>query len=255
MAKLFLKFEAAVLKEVPLTDAMITIGRLPDNVIQVDNLAVSGHHAKIYRDGENYVIEDNNSLNGSFVNNRRISKAVLKDGDQVLIGKHTIAFQDEQVEAKPAERTVALDAATTAAASKPMQAMEATMVMGTKAAAAMLNQKPTDATTGAVAAAPARERIGVLTVIDGKTDEPRYTLTGKLTVIGKSDMATVKLKGWFAPNVAAIISKRENKYFVAPQDKKVTVKLNGEEVAGQKEVTEGDTLEVSGVKMTFAYQD
>src|SRR5512142_384535 len=95
MARLYLKFEQAVLKEFPLSQGVITIGRLPDNMIQVDNLAVSGHHAKVYWDGDHYSIEDNNSLNGTFINNRRISKALLKDGDEVLIGKHTIAFKDE----------------------------------------------------------------------------------------------------------------------------------------------------------------
>ena len=44
MAKLVLKFESSVLKEVPLSQGVITIGRLPDNIIHVDNLAVSGHH-------------------------------------------------------------------------------------------------------------------------------------------------------------------------------------------------------------------
>ena len=49
MAKLYLKFEQSdqVLKEVPLTQATTTIGRLPDNNVQIDNLAVSGHHARI----------------------------------------------------------------------------------------------------------------------------------------------------------------------------------------------------------------
>ena len=75
MAKLYLEFEQAVLKEVPLSQGVVTIGRLPDNLIHVDNLAVSGHHAKIYWDQDKYVIEDNNSLNGTYLNNRRISKA------------------------------------------------------------------------------------------------------------------------------------------------------------------------------------
>ena len=48
MAKLYLRFEQneQVLKEIPLTQAATTIGRLPDNSVQIDNLAVSGHHAK-----------------------------------------------------------------------------------------------------------------------------------------------------------------------------------------------------------------
>src|SRR3954465_5757583 len=96
MAKLYLRFEGKELKEGTVTQsAVITIGRLPDNLIQVDNLAVSGHHAKIYWETDHYVLEDNNSLNGTFVNNRRTSKGVLKDGDEGMIGKHILAFKDE----------------------------------------------------------------------------------------------------------------------------------------------------------------
>src|SRR5947209_12696253 len=101
MAKLFLKFEQAVLKEVMLTQAVVTIGRLPDNVIPIDNLAVSGHHAKVYWASDHYVIEDNNSLNGTYVNNVRITRQELKDGDSILVGKHTLAFKDEWRQDKP----------------------------------------------------------------------------------------------------------------------------------------------------------
>ena len=86
MAKLYLKFEQSVLKEVPLTQAATTIGRLPDNTVQIDNLAVSGHHAKISFNDGHYVIEDLGSLNGTYVNNKRVGKATLIHGDQVLIG-------------------------------------------------------------------------------------------------------------------------------------------------------------------------
>ena len=98
----------------------------------------------------------------------------------------------------------------------------------------------------------------MLTVLEGKTDEPQYLLSGKLTVIGKSEMATVKLKGSMfrqPPDVAAIVSKRDNKYFVAPQDKKAHLKLNGADVDHQQELQEGDTIEVFGVKMNFEYHD
>ena len=48
MARLILKFEGAVLKEVPLGTRPVTIGRAPDNDIPVDNLAVSTYHARVY---------------------------------------------------------------------------------------------------------------------------------------------------------------------------------------------------------------
>lgn len=98
----------------------------------------------------------------------------------------------------------------------------------------------------------------MLTVLEGKTDEPRYVLSGKLTVIGKSAMATIKLKGSMfrqPPDVAAIVRKQDNKYFVASQDKKAHLKLNGADLDHQQELKEGDTIEVFGVKLNFEYQD
>src|ERR1017187_10006617 len=91
-AKLSLKFSDDVLREVALSVGVVTIGRQPDNLLQIDNPAVSGHHAKVYWEGDHYVLEDTESFNGTYINNRRISKVVLQDGDVVLIGKHTIAF-------------------------------------------------------------------------------------------------------------------------------------------------------------------
>jgi pSer/pThr/pTyr-binding forkhead associated (FHA) protein len=249
MAKLFLKFEQAVLKEFSLTQGVVTIGRLPDNLIQVDNLAVSGHHAKISWDTDHYALEDNNSLNGTFVNNRRISKAVLKDGDEVLIGKHTIVFKDqhEQPQAKGADKAMPM-----------VPTLEATVVLDTRKAKEMMAHQASAASPSA-AAAPAtahvKERTGVLTVMSGKTDQSQYVLTGKLTVIGKSDMASIKVKGWFKPKVAAVVNHHEAKYFIAASEKKVKVKLNEEPIFGQHELGEGDVVEVAGVKMTFSYND
>ena len=256
MAKLYLKFEQAVLKEFPLAQGVITIGRLPDNLIQVDNLAVSGHHAKVYWDGEHYAVEDNNSLNGTFINNRRVSKAVLKDGDEVLIGKHTIQFKDEWHEDSAGDKTQPIEKT-----APLVPAIEATMVLDTKKAKEMLAR--TAPTAGAAAASapahapavPARDRTGTLTIMEGKTDQSSYVLSGKLTVIGKSDMASVKLKGWFAPKVAAVINKRDNKYFIAASEKDVKVKVSGQVIAGQQELNEGDMIEVAGVKATFGFAE
>jgi pSer/pThr/pTyr-binding forkhead associated (FHA) protein len=247
MAKLFLKFEQAILKEFPLTQGVVTIGRLPDNLIQVDNLAVSGHHAKVYWDTDHYTLEDNNSLNGTFVNNRRIGKAVLKDGDEVLIGKHTIVFKDTHEVARPgAERATPM-----------VPTLEATVVLDTRKAKEMMAHQPSPSTPAAAAAAPAhaKERTGVLTVMSGKTDQGQYVLTGKLSVIGKSDMASIRLKGWFKPKVAAVVNHHDTKYFIAASERKVKVKVNDEEIFGQHELSDGDVVEVSGVKMTFSFNE
>ncbi len=245
MAKLYLKFEQAVLKEIPLSKDTMTIGRLPDNHIQVDNPAVSGHHAKLSWDGGNYVLEDTNSLNGTYVNQHRIARTVLKDGDTILVGKHTLSFKASAEQPNAA----------VAQAGPKVQALEKTMMLDTRAAKQMLVTQPAENPSSTVTAEPAKERTATLTIMEGKTDEHQYLLASKMSAIGKSDMASIKLLGWFAPPMAAVINKRDAKYFIAASDVKHRVKINGEEISGLHELKDGDLIEVAGVKMNFGYQD
>ena len=62
----------------------ITIGRKESNNVPIENLAVSGHHAKIDSVGEGYLMTDLQSKNGSFVNKELVSSHWLKDGDNIL---------------------------------------------------------------------------------------------------------------------------------------------------------------------------
>src|SRR4029079_13436206 len=91
MAKLNLQFENRVLKEYP-TGVMVTIGRLPDNMVIIDHPAVSRHHARVYSDGDQFIVEDLQSTNGTFVNEKRVTRHTLRDGDVVLVGKHQLVF-------------------------------------------------------------------------------------------------------------------------------------------------------------------
>ncbi|HEV2964107.1 MAG TPA: FHA domain-containing protein, partial [Candidatus Angelobacter sp.] len=92
MAKLILTFEQKVLKEIILKRETFTIGRLPDNLLQIDNLSVSGHHAKICWDQGHYTVQDLVSLTGIYVNNKKVAKSELKSGDQIFIGKYVLQF-------------------------------------------------------------------------------------------------------------------------------------------------------------------
>jgi len=153
------------------------------------------------------VLEDLNSLNGTFVNNQRIRKSFLKNGDEILVGKHTLVYVDEGG-APPPPMDLAADR------TMPVAKMEETMVLDTKKRREMLQKATVVATEGA-SAAPASEKVGSLTVLSGKTDQTEYILTGRLSMIGKSDQATIKLKGWFAPTVAAVINRKDSGYTVS----------------------------------------
>ena len=98
MAKLILKFEDRVIRELPLDADPVTVGRVPDNVLVIDNPAVSSHHARASRVDDSYVLEDLGSTNGTFIGNRMIGRHRLQAGEEAVIGKHTLVFVDAQTE-------------------------------------------------------------------------------------------------------------------------------------------------------------
>jgi pSer/pThr/pTyr-binding forkhead associated (FHA) protein len=70
----------------------ITVGRSPDCDIFLDDVTVSRRHALLKRDEGQFFIEDQGSLNGTFLNRRRIESAPLEDGDELQIGKYRLIF-------------------------------------------------------------------------------------------------------------------------------------------------------------------
>ena len=72
-----------------------TIGRSPDCDIFLDDVTVSRQHAVLRRRDGRFVIEDQGSLNGTFVNRRRIESAELADGDELQIGKYKLSFLEK----------------------------------------------------------------------------------------------------------------------------------------------------------------
>ena len=69
-----------------------TSGRHPDSDIFLDDVTVSRKHAEFVRRGDQFVVRDIGSLNGTYVQRDRIDEVVLKDGDEVQIGKFRLVF-------------------------------------------------------------------------------------------------------------------------------------------------------------------
>lgn len=76
-----------------LTDAEYSLGRQPDNSIQLTDLGISGHHARVFRGPQGYVIEDLKSRNGSWVNGSRVFHTVLQNGDKIRIGATDMRYE------------------------------------------------------------------------------------------------------------------------------------------------------------------
>jgi pSer/pThr/pTyr-binding forkhead associated (FHA) protein len=233
MPKFLLKFNAAVIKEIPITKEALTVGRKEDNDIVIDNPAVSGHHAKITLTGDTFFVEDLNSTNGVFVNEKKVLKSGLKNNDVIGIVKHALVFIDDRTgETVPAPE----------AAAAPKE--EATMMIAPQKSQEM----------AAAAASAAAKKPALVRVVKGVVDKPEYELKDPSTYIGKSERVLIKIKGAGlfnkAPENAAMIAARADGYYLVPIEEGYA-KLNGKTVSQKELLKEGDMIEVGGTTLQF----
>ena len=131
---------------------------------------------------------------------------------------------------------------------KTLPKLEETVVLDTKKQREFL-QRATWVAEDPVA--PGGTMMGSLIVLAGQTEQKEYILTSKLTLIGKSPMASVKLKGWLVPDVVAAITRHKSGYQIAPSAKGRT-KVNGRVISRPQELVMGDVIEVARVKLQFS---
>jgi hypothetical protein len=98
-----------------------------------------------------------------------------------------------------------------------------------------------------------RIKVPTIVVLSGKTDHKEYILTNKLTTIGRSAMATIKLRGWFKPEMAAQINQRDDGYYVGSGSKIPAV--NGAPIPGPTKLRDGDLIEVAGIRLNFIVRE
>jgi pSer/pThr/pTyr-binding forkhead associated (FHA) protein len=70
----------------------IRIGRSPDAEVFLDDVTVSRNHALLVHRRDGYYVDDLNSLNGTYVNRKRIESHKLVDGDELQVGKYKLTF-------------------------------------------------------------------------------------------------------------------------------------------------------------------
>ncbi len=246
MAKLILQFQERVLRDCAVGPYPVRIGRLPDNTIVIDNEAVSGHHARVLPEADEFVLEDLKSTNGTFVNGQRITRHALRHGDVVLVGKHSLVF-DETARDQPAA----------AKAGPDVPELGGTILFDARQRAALLAVAQQMA--GGAAAAPATtplppaEKIAVLRVVSGRADQSEYALEAHNSLIGKSEVALVRLKGWFKPKVAVAIGRKGDKYQATLLGGKA--RINNQPLTSHHDLKNGDVLEVYGLTLEFRVPD
>ena len=103
-----------------LEEPLITIGRLPDNMLQIDDSSVSSHHGQLTLTGGDYHLQDLNSTNGTRVNGQTVGEWQLQNGDHVRFGKVETVYSSEiPAEPRPLPQEAAAPAAPATSSQRP----------------------------------------------------------------------------------------------------------------------------------------
>lgn len=223
MPKLILSLDDTFLGEYPLDKKHLTIGRRPTNDIHIDNLAVSGEHARIIHTDGSAVFEDLDSTNGSTLNGRPATRQRLQHGDVIGIGRYQLTFVDE--------------AALGVGARLAPTDFEHTLLMQPPAATQPL---PADAAAEAPPPATAATPAACVQVLNGPAKGKELQLTKTLTTLGKPG------------EQVAVISRRPHGYYITHVEGASHPLVNGSAIGVQAHpLNDHDVIELAGVKMAF----
>ena len=213
MAKLILSMDGLVLKEIALNKERMNIGRRATNDIQIDNLAISGEHARVVTLRDDSFLEDLNSTNGTLVNGQPVKKHLLKNGDVVELGKYKLKYVVEP----------AADAA------GELGALEGPAAGGSAARGEPL-----------VALAASALPSASIEVLGGAKGGRRLALSKPLTTLGKPGVQV------------AVIARRPNGYSINHVEGAQVPLLNGRPISGPEQaLADNDVIEIAGVAMKF----
>lgn len=216
MSKLTLSFKGRVLRVFPLPQGATLIGSDPACPVHIDSLAVEPKHARIEVHGQDAILFDMDSKEGTFVNQDKISEHKLKDNDNIRVGKHTLQYSYEEVSQ--------LDANESSTSIDIHPVMEHLAEQHTETASQ-------DA---------ANHKQGWLQILNGQNLGKTLSLNRSMTNLGKPGVAT------------AVITRRHDGYFISHLEGKKTP-LVGDNPIGEHSVKleDGDTITIGNIKMQF----
>ncbi len=216
--RLVVRLKGRPLKTYPFAGAEISVGRLPENDIVIDNLSVSRKHAVITSRKDGYLLRDLGSKNGTLLNDRPVSEAKLSKGDVIVIGKYEILFQIPTLEAAHPEdldQTVVIPHFKRPAAGAP---------------------KP------ACAGTPPR--------LFRKSAMEEYPLDKERIVIGRGKDSDIRLSGIFAPRVTVEVLRKGSEYVLQKIEGRKKMTINGEEME-EKTLEKEDLIAIGSEEFIF----
>lgn len=237
MAKLILTLDGSYINEYTLSHSRTTIGRKSTNHIHLDNLAVSGEHAVVIKQGSDFFIEDLDSTNGTRLNHSVIKKQLLKNDDVIELGRFNLTFLADAANNGDAfEKTMMVHPSVfdtklnqSQSELKPATAPNPSNGIASHSTSVQISESETQPST-----------VGKVQVLSGANIGRELVLNKALTTLGKTGVQV------------AVITKRPGGYFLTHVEGKVLPVVNGVSIGVQaRALADHDVIELAGVKMEF----
>ncbi len=210
----------------------LTIGRGSDADVIVDNTAISRQHTSIKLENGNYILADLGSLNGTFVNGKKIEGTVyITEDDNVKLGKFKLAVakNDKKVE----------EGGSASYGVHPDTDDKTIIVNPKQLSKAMKGKSP-------------KEHDHELVLAEGYVDPNKLSLKGKDSIkIGKGQSCDMVLSGLFIADSQCYIVKQEDGYKIVPQKSWAKTFLNGRKIKGEQSLRKGDIIKIRSTKIRF----
>ena len=258
MPTLSLKFKNKLLGNYVLQKGIsLKIGRQSKNDVVIQDMAVSGHHAKIDSVGEGFVFIDLQSKNGSFVNEQLTNSHWMVDGDVINIGEHSLVFNYSNGERRPdhqpeeLERTIILDTSqyrNRMRKSNPTRSIINVAGFWDNSTHRTLREE----IKSRIQKRPAPRKqvpVGVLRYLAGGSGE--VELARRYTTIGKHPTSDIVVRGLFVGQTAVTVKKQPDGYHLCFVGGITKPKVNQKAVKKSILLKDEDIIDIGSTRLQF----
>lgn len=216
MPTLSLAFKELPLQDFPVPEGTIVIGNQQECQIHIDSLALLPQHARIETSGENSMLINLASKEGTFVNQQRVEQHALQDGDQIQVGKHTLVYHADDI--APAANVSAHNLSATIELQQPLP-------------------EPLSDPLPQSEQAP---KQGWLQILNGRNVGKTLGLQRSRTKLGKHDIAT------------AIITKSDDGYSISHAEGKYPPLIDDIPIGESSyHLSDGEIIQIGNIRLQF----